>query len=190
MPVADVALPTPTSVAALRTRIGWFCHVLRLAGPLYAGWVLITMFVYWGDTTMVARVYGLLLHTDVGTIPSTQRAAGFAVHFAIWLFTAAACLAMWRLFSGFLAGRVFTLDTALQLRRVALFGLVAELGDLLTRPLVSLIVTAHMPPGSHQVNVFFQPSDLLNIMFLVGFLALGHVFKVATEIADDHAAIV
>jgi hypothetical protein len=190
MPVADITLPAPPSVDALRARIGWFCHLLRLAGPLYAGWVLVTMIVFWSDTTMVTRVYGLLLHSELGAIPSMQRAAGFAVHFVIWLFTAVACLGMWRLFSGFLDGRVFTLDTALQMRHIALFGLVAELGDLLTRPLVSLFVTAHMPTGSHHVNVFFQPSDLLNIMFLVGFLALGHVFKVAAEIAEDHAAIV
>jgi len=40
------------------------------------------------------------------------------------------------------------------------------------------------------VAVFFNPSDLLNVLFLTGFLALAHIFTVAAEIADEHSQIV
>lgn len=188
----DLSLaPSPSpQVAALRARIGTLCHALRLAGPAYAGWVLFTLVTHWSDAGGVGRGWGAFLKTDLGEIPASQRAAGFAVHFVIWIFVALACLHLWRLFSAFLAGRVFTTQAAGHLRCMAIFGLAAEGADMVSRPLISMIVTAHMPTGSRMVSVFFQPPDLLNVMFLVGFLALGHVFTAAAEIAEDHAAIV
>ena len=190
MPFADDTLATSPAVTALRARIGWFCKTLRCAGPLYAAWVLLTMILFWSDGAGATRYWGNWLHLQLPEIPRGQLVAGFAVHFVLWIFVAGACINIWRLFSGFLEGRVFTVDAALLLRCIAIFGLVAECGDMLSRPLISTIVTAHMPPGAHVVSVFFLPNDLLNIIFLGGFLALGHVFKVAAEIADDHAAIV
>lgn len=183
--------PSPSpQVATLRARIGTLCHALRLAGPAYAGWVLFTLVTHWSDAAGVAHGWGLFLKTDLGEIPAGQRAAGFAIHFVVWIFVALACLNLWMLFTAFLKGRVFTTEAAGHLRCMAVFGLAAEVADMVSRPLISMIVTAHMPAGSRMVSVFFQPPDLLNVMFLVGFLALGIVFEAAAEIAEDHAAIV
>ncbi len=191
---ADDALdisPTPSpAVAALRARIGTLCHALRLAGPAYAGWVLYNLTVHWSDAHGVGLGWSHFLKRELGDIPAGQRVAGFCLHFVVWIFVALACLELWRLFTTFLNGRVFTAEAAGHLRRMAIFGLAAEFADVVSRPLISMIVTAHMPEGSRMVSVFLQPPDLLNVMFLVGFLALGHVFKAAAEIAEDHAAIV
>ena len=51
-------------------------------------------------------------------------------------------------------------------------------------------MTIHLPPGSRHIGLYFQPNDLLNLMFLGGLFALAQVFKVAAEIAEDNAAIV
>ena len=66
----------------------------------------------------------------------------------------------------------------------------AQFGDMLARPLVSMIVTAHMPTGGRIVSVFANPPDLLNVLFLAGFVALAHVFRAAVDIADENAQIV
>jgi len=34
------------------------------------------------------------------------------------------------------------------------------------------------------------PADLLRVLFCLYFLGLGHIFKAAAEIAEDHARIV
>lgn len=190
MTIDDLAPTETPTVAALRARIGRLCCALRLAAPLYALWVFVLLVVHWSDPADVTRAYSHWLKADLIEVPALQRAFGFLVHMIPWALIVAACLDLWRLFSGFLAGRVFTVDAALTLRRLSLFGLAAEVADMATRPLLSLITTLHMPPGGRHIGFFFQPNDLLNLMFLGGLLALGHVFKVAAEIAEDHAAIV
>ena len=176
--------------AALSARIGTLCRILRLAAPAYAAWVFALLAMHWSDAADVARAYGHWLKIDLPDVPIVARAAGFLVHMVVWGLIVGACANLWLLFSGFLAGRVFTVDTAVTLRRLALFGLAAELADMLSRPILSMLVTIHLPPGSRHLGFFFQPNDLLNLMFLGGLLALAHIFKVAAEIAEDHAAIV
>jgi hypothetical protein len=177
-------------LAALRGRIGWLCHLIRLAATAYAGWVLISLVIYWTDPARVRHHYSQWLKIEIGEVGGWQLAAGFALHFLIWCATAAAAYSVWRLFSGYLAGRIFTPDAATWLSRIATFGLAAQLADIVTRPLISMIVTAHRPPGGRIVSLFANPPDLLIILFLAGFLALAHVFRTAAEIADDHRQIV
>lgn len=182
--------PAATPEAALRARIGWLCHLLRVAALAYAVWVFALLVLHWSNAPEVARVYSHLLRTPLTEVPATQRVGGFLVHMVGWVLLVVACANLWRLFSGFLAGRVFTLDAALTLRRLSLFGLAAQAVDMLGRPVLSVLVSLHMPPGQRHLGFFFQTADLLNLMFLGGLLALAQVFKVAAEIAEDNAAIV
>lgn len=183
------ASPAPT-VEALRARIGRLCQILRFAAAAYATWVFVALAFHWSDAAAVARTYGHWLHADLGETPAFQRAAGFLIQMVPWGLTVGACVNLWLLFSGFLAGRVFTVDAALTLRRLSLFGLAAVAVDMVSRPILSILVTIHLPPGSRHIGLFFQPDDLSNLMFLGCLLALGQVFKTAAEIAEDHAAIV
>jgi len=185
----DTLAPTP-SVDALRRRIGWLCQTLRFAAVAYALWVFALLAMHWGNAADVTRAYSHLLKTDLLEVPAPQRAGGFLLHMIPWSLIVLTCWNLWTLFSGFLAGRVFTVDAALTLRRLALAGLAAEAADMALRPILSILVTLHMPPGSRHVGFFFQTDDLLNLMFLGGLFALAQVFKVAAEIAEDNAAIV
>ena len=178
------------SVDALRARIGWLCQTLRFAAPAYALWVFVLLALHWSNPTDVTRAYSHWLKADLVEVPAVQRAGGFLVHMIPWGLTVLACWNLWRLFSGFLTGRVFTLDAALTLRRLALAGFAAVVVDMAARPLLSILVSIHMPPGGRHIGFFFQPNDMLNLMFLGGLFALAQVFKVAAEIAEDNAAIV
>jgi len=174
----------------LRRRIGWLCQVMRAAALAYAAWVLAAMIWYWGSEDLVLRFFRTVVQVDLAGISAGRRLAGFAVHFAVWLFAAAACFSTWRLFTLYLRGEIFSLGAARWLRRIGLFGLISQLGDIASRPLISLIVSGNEAPGHRMVAVFFNPSDLLNVLFLTGFVALAHVFTVAAEIADEHSQII
>lgn len=178
------------SVEALRARIGWLCQALRFAALAYAAWVFVLLALHWSNADDVTRAYSHWLRADLLEVPAAQRAGGFLVHMIPWGLTVVACWNLWTLFTGFLAGRVFTVDSALTLRRLALAGLAAVAVDMIARPLLSVLVSVHMPPGSRHIGFFLQPNDMLNLMFLGGLLALAQVFKVAAEIAEDAAAIV
>lgn len=178
------------AVAALRARIGRLCHLLRLAAPIYALWVLILLAMHWSNPTEATTSVSYWARAPITEIPPTGRLHAFLLQLPGWGLLAAACYHLWRLFSGFLAGDVFTLAATTRLRCTAVAGIAAMVAEFLSRPLVVIVSTLHMPPGSRYMAIFFQPGDLLNLMFLGGLLALAQVFRVAAEIAEDHAAIV
>lgn len=192
--MTDVFLTPPTTansqLATLRARIGWLCHALRLAAAAYCLWMLVTIASFWSDEALVVARFGNPLQVDVSGVSGAQRLAAFGVSFVIWLLLASASYSAWRLFSAYLAGRIFSSDATTWLRRLALFGLVAVLVDIAARPVVSLILTAHKAAGQHIVSVFFRPEDLSTVLLLATLLALAHIQKTAADIADEHAQFV
>jgi len=183
---------TPAAPPALRGKIEWICQSVRFAALGYALWTLYINVSFWGDLDAIKNVYGRFLQRDLSGLEPWQQAAAFGLHFFIWLLAAYACYCAWRLFSAYLQGDIFSPRSVLWLRRLALWGLAAQLLGIVVRPLVSVIMTMHFPADQKLriVNVFAQPEDLSTLLLLFGLLALAHIQKTAAEIADDHARIV
>jgi hypothetical protein len=179
-------------LAALRKKIGWICQSVRIAALAYAAWVLYLQAAYWSDATAINDGYGRVLQKDLSGIAPWQQAAAFGVNFVVWIVAAATCYSAWRLFTTYLAGNIFTPVAALWLRRLALYGAAAQALSIVTRPLVSVIITMHFPEDQHQriVNIFLQPDDLAIMLLLMGLFALAHIQKTAAEIAGEHAQFV
>jgi hypothetical protein len=179
-------------IANLRKKIGWICHSVRIAALAYAIWVIYALTAYWSDAAAINDSYGRLLRRDLSEIAPWQQATAFGVNFAIWLVAAVACYSAWRLFSIYLEGKIFTVDAAIWLERLALYGAISEGLGIVTRPLISVILTLHFPADQQQrsVSVFIQPDDLAIMLLLFGLLALAHIQKVAAEIAGENAQFV
>jgi hypothetical protein len=186
----DLAALPASSLAPLRRQIGRLCQLIRFAAMVYALWVVWNVITLWSDKDQINFHYGRWLRVDLSGIQSWQQLAGFALHGVICAFVIAACHAAWKLFSGYLDGRIFTLDAGIWLRRIGLFGLVAELLDILTRPLTILTVTAHLPPGQRHIGFALNQNDLAFLLLLGALLALAHIFTKAAEIAVDNEGIV
>ncbi|MCI4680409.1 DUF2975 domain-containing protein [Rhodoblastus acidophilus] len=177
-------------LGALRQRIGWLCHALRLAAAAYCVWILFTIVSFWSDEALVVSRFGKPLGVDVSGVTGLQRFEAFSISFLVWLLLTAACYSGWRLFSAYLEGRIFAVSSTLWLRRLALFGLISALVDIVARPVTSLILTAHKATGQHIVSVFVRPEDLSTVLLLATLLALAHIQKTAADIADENAQIV
>jgi hypothetical protein len=179
-------------LAALRRKIGWICQSVRFAALAYAMWVIYLLAAYWSDAAAINQGYGRMIRQDLSGIAPWQQAAAFGVNFVIWILAAIACYSAWRLFTTYLTGNIFTLDAAIWLRRLALYGASAQLLAVVTRPLISVILTLHFPAGQQQriVNIFIRPEDLAMMLLLLGLLALAHIQKTATEIAGEHSQFV
>lgn len=163
---------------------------MRFSALAYALWTLYAITTLWLSKTRVVGHYGQWLHADLSGISDWQRAAGYLVHVVVWLLVAACVYSAWRLFSGFLAGRIFTTDAAIWMRRAGMFGLAAQIADIVTRPIVSILVSMHLPTGSRMVGISFNQNDLVFLMLLTALVALAHVFKSAAEIAEENEGIV
>lgn len=186
--------PTGASdaIADVRAEIGWICQLVRYAAIALAVWTLYAIAAFYGSVEAIDRAYGAMLRTNLTGVTVWQQAAAFSVSFVIWLATAAACYSAWRLFSNYLDGDIFALRSALWLRRLAMFGVLAQSLDLLARPLLSVILTLHFPAGENMriVNIFVQPTDMAILLLLFGLLALAHIQKTAADIAREHSQFV
>ena len=178
--------------SGLRSKIGWLCQIERFAAIGYALWTLYLILSLWISVESINDGFGRLLRVDLSRVQPWQQAAGFGVNISIWLLVAAACYCAWRLFSAYLAGEIFSRDTARWLQRLALFGLIAQTADILLRPVTSIILTLHFPPDQKLriVNIFLLPNDFVVLFLLVGLLALAHIQRAAAEIATENAQFV
>jgi hypothetical protein len=176
----------------LGKRIDRICQCERFAALAYALWTLWLNASYWSSVEQIAKGYGHFVGKDLSGVEPWQQAAAFGVTFFVWLFAAYACSCAWRLFSTYLTGEIFSLAAARWLRRLALYGLAAQALGVLTRPVISVILTLHFPAGQNLrlVNIFLLPDDLSTLLLLLGLLALAHIQKSAAQIAEDNAQIV
>lgn len=175
---------------ALTRRIGGLCRTLRIAVIAYGLSAFWAAAAFWSDEQRVASHFLNALSVDVSGASASQRLGASCVSLMVWLLLVAACYSGWRLFSTYLEGRIFTPDAARWLRLLALFGLIAALVDIATRPIMSLILTAHKAAGQHIVSLYLRPEDVSTVLLLATLLALAHIQKTAADIADEHSQFV
>jgi hypothetical protein len=173
----------------LRRRIGWICHGLRIAAAVWVAWVLVMVMVVWSDKAAMLEATGRFIAADLTGVSTARYALGFALALIDWTAAAAVAFCIWRLFGTYLAGRVFTVDAAVWLRRTGIAGITAVLADVLCR-LISLSVFTGQLTLTAGRGLFVLPADLLHLIFALFVLALAHIFKAAAEMAEDHAQIV
>ena len=174
----------------LRARIGWICHALRIAAVLWITWNLAFVVYYWSDKAQILQNYGLAFSADLGDVSAARYAAAFAAVMVSIAVGAVVVVCIWRLAGTYLAGRVFTLDAALWLRRTGLAGISAVIVSVLVRVVVASILVGRFVPISARGYYYLLPQDLLHAIFAVFVFALAHIFKAAAEMAEDQAQIV
>ena len=173
----------------LRARIAWICQALRLAAVIWVVWELVFVVIHWSDKAAVVQNYERVFSTTL-TVSTARYAVAFGavmVSMAV-VFVIAFCL--WRLAGTYLAGRVFTVDAALWLRRTAIAGLAGVIVSVIARIVVASILTDRWVPMSPLGFFYIVPQDVLHLIFVIFVLALAHIFKAAAEMADDQAQIV
>jgi hypothetical protein len=178
----------------LRARIRWICQILRFGAPIAVVWGFINDIVQFSDATTLSKQVAFLFGENfVPPIADWQRLALFASTLPCRLALFALAYNAWLLFSGYLAGRIFTIDAARLLQRCGVFGAIAVILDILTRPLVVPILAGTRSADAHPAVPelpFFGPGDLHFLIFYVALIGLGHIQKTAAEIYAENAQIV
>src|SRR5262249_15834125 len=134
--------------------------------------------------------YGLAFSADLGDVSAARYAAAFAAVMVSLAVGAVVVVCIWRLAGTYLAGRVFTLDAALLLRRTGLAGISSVLLSVLVRVVVARILVGRFVAILARGYYYLLPQDLLHAIFAVFVFALAHIFKAAAEMAEDQAQIV
>jgi len=184
---APQAAPTEAQTL-LRARIGWLCQIIRALAAIWVFWVLFDI-LRLSDRASWLGNYGRYVGADLSSISQTRYLLAFALEISIWLFVAATGLAIWRLFSIYLSGQIFTVDAALWLRRIGAFGGATVMASLLVRPAVEELLTAGIAVQRHHGWVF-TAEDMLHVIFVTFIFSLAFIFKTAAELVEEHAQIV
>ena len=176
----------------LRKRIAWLCHLTRAVAVGWAAWAFIAIVWAWSDPAKVVSMLGHYLNADLGAVTSSQIGWVFAANIVAWIPGAAVAYCVWRLFEGYLRGRIFTADAAAWVQNIGIAGLVTVAVGIVARRIIWLILTSHagLPLGTRLLSQLFVPADLLEILFSLFVLSIGYVFTAAVQIADDNASIV
>lgn len=175
--------------SALRARIGWICQTVRALVIVFAGADLLAILTFWADHGKVERHYRELLQIDVSGASQSQYATATALSLFVWVFAAVISFCLWRVFSLYREGGVFSAEAALWLRRAGVIGLFTVLLDVIMRSAIVLAIASHLPPGQNH-HGYIRLEDLLNIIFLLMLIAIAHIFKTAADIAGEHAQFV
>lgn len=191
----DLTDATPASAApsaaqaTLRKKVGRLCQFIRGMAVVWALWMVYFVVSFWGDGQKAAGAYGKAFKFDPASIPAANYYAAFGLALLELGLIAALTIAVWKLFSRYLAGAIFSVEAALDLRRIALIGAGAIAYDILMRPVMFGLMTAGHDVGGRN-GWLFLPSDLLDVIFVTFLFSLAYIFKTAAELAEEHAQIV
>ena len=188
--LADPRLASASYRRDLRARIGWICHALRIAAILWITWLLGFVVYYWSDKAQMLKNYERIFSVDLGDVSAARYAAAFAAVMVSLAAGAIVVVCIWRLATTYLAGRVFTVDAALWLRRTGFAAISATIVDVLMRVVAASILVGQFVPISPRGYYYLLPQDLLHMIFAVFVFALAHIFKAAAEMAQEQAQIV
>src|SRR5262245_47374148 len=101
----------------LRARIAWICHGVRIAALVWIAWIVVMVVVTWSNKAAILEAYGRMLGVDLANVSTAGYAVACAIVAADLAVLAVIVFCIWQLFTTYLAGRVFTIDAALWLRR-------------------------------------------------------------------------
>lgn len=176
--------------SALRARIALVCHVVRwltVGYLLFAAWAL---WAYWTDAEQVRRVFLEFYKLDIAGAADWQWRVARFIAAADLLMLACLCWNIWRLFGRYLAGAIFTLQSAALLQRIGILGLATIAFDFATRSVTVYVMASHLGGAADLRHVLLRVDDVLYVLVSLFLVALGMIYRSAAELADEHAQIV
>jgi hypothetical protein len=171
--------------AALRARIVWPCRAIRAAAIGYAAWSLLRVGAFWADADFVARAFSGWYGGEPALADGLRRAVGFGLSLTVWALVIVGVVAVWRLTGHYLAGRVFSVDASVALKRIGQLGLAAAALDIALRPAIRALMSPGPALDPHFLARWVRPEDLLYAAVFGALWVLAHVLESAASLSDE-----
>ncbi|WP_416761348.1 DUF2975 domain-containing protein [Roseateles sp. So40a] len=172
-------------------RIRWIAHCVRAMVLIAMATVIGFHAMFWTNAGLVERTarseWGLkhALQFD-----PASRGAGFAVNLPLALLTLYALWCLWRLFSGYLRGDVFTDTAARVMRRMGQSVIAIAIAMPLTDTATILALTLGNPAGQRMLTFQLGSSHFIVLLCGLVFVALGLVLREAQRMAQENAEFI
>jgi len=174
-------------LSAISSLLGWICLALMafLPASVIACWLYFDVFGPGiADRLGIARTY-----TIPDQLTSLQIALGIGVMMvpvAIMMF------GLWnlrQLFSGFGAGRIFTIENTRALRIFAWSAMAVIVVQFFTDGLLTVVLTLNNPPGQRVLALSLSTEQLVALFVGAVFVVIARVLEEGRKLADDNASI-
>lgn len=167
--------------------------LVRLVRTLCAlGAVMLTVLPawFWSSPTWVAQAADRMAGVHEITLDADALRLGALVGLLPMALGLYLLWQLWRLFGEYGAGRVFTPEATLRLRRFAWAVLALVLQAPLLRAVLSVVLTLGNPPGRRQLVLGFGSDDYIGLLLALVLIAIATVMAEAVRIAQDHEGFV
>jgi len=183
--------PTESRDYRLPPHAVWLCQAIRLGIVVLILWrfYLVARFPFHDDWLIHDMKEWTKI--DITGFAEWQRYALLLLNLAVLsALQAMIYVSLFQLFTGFLRGEVFAVETGLRLRRAGLFTMSFVIAGPVRSFFAVAILTAHLPEGPHWIAPGFYLAPLYDFVLGGAGVALGEVFRAAAVIAKENAEIV
>ena len=187
---------SPTSSAsnaarsAAHTKLRLTAQGMRWLSAGYAAWVLWQVLSWWLDADRVSRLMGNFLQRDLSGMEVWQRMGALSLDLMAWALLLAAVVYGWRFLGSLHESVNFSELSAQQFMRCAQLAIACQALTLLSRPVQSYLLTAHLPSADQMFQWQFRPHDLQSILLCLALLMFALIYAWALDIAEENKRFV
>jgi hypothetical protein len=165
-------------------------YLLRAASAGYAVWVLWNILNWWLDSDKVKHYFGDFVQRDLSALGASQRFAALALDLIAWTLLLLAVVHCWRFLNELGQPARWGGTAARHISRCAWFAMACEALSLVSRPVKSFLLTAHLPGADQVWKWNLLPMDLLVVLFCLSRLMFAYVFTWTMEVAEENRSFV
>ena len=156
----------------------------------YTLWMLWRILHAWLDEDRVIRVYGSYLGMDLRGMAIWQRMVPLGLNLFTWGLLLVCVSYAWVILGNVKNGVVFSTQNAAHLKCCAWMGIACQTATVMTRPLLTYCVTAHLPQAQQVFQWGLGTSDLLGMILCLTLLMFAYVYGWALDIAEENKEFV
>ncbi|NMM37955.1 MAG: hypothetical protein HHJ09_10630 [Glaciimonas sp.] len=171
-------------------KLRFTAQCMRLLSAGYAAWVLWQILNWWLDAERLMRLAGGYLNRDLSGMATWQRMAALSLDMVAWTLLLAAVIYCWKFLGNLRNSASFSGQGAHQFMRCAWLAIACETVTLLSRPLQSYFITAHLSAAEQVFQWQFRASDLQGIILCLALLMFALVYAWALEIAEENKGFI
>jgi hypothetical protein len=179
---------TPTSKA--RTKLRWAAHCLRLIGISYALWVLVQVINWWTNSDKVIHHMGIYLQRDLSQLPNSASMMAMTLDLTLWGVLVLAVIFCWRGVGEIMKEHAFTPMAIKRLNWGGWTGVACEVLSVLSRPIKTYWLTAHLPVTEQVIKWQFSANDLLSLLLCGVILLTSYLLAWTQEIQAENRSFI
>lgn len=165
-------------------------YLMRLISAGYAAWVLWDILSWWLDADKVTRNFGNFINRDLSATTAAQIFAALGLDLIAWTLLLLAVVHCWK-FLHYLSQPARWSDAASRhISLCAWFAIACEGLTVLSPPVQSFLLSAHLAVAEQVWKWNFRTVDLLAVLFCLSLLMFAYVFTWTMEVAEENRSFV